>query len=382
MKNRSVSYLVVLSLLVLANCSSKTDSPTEQIISQAPTEETYELTKTQFVSSNMKLGKMEMASFHDVVKSIGMFDVPPENRVSVSSYFEGTVKDIRLLPGEKIKKGQLLFVLENPDFVQIQQDYLEAKSQLAYLKSDFERQKNLFQDNVSSQKSFLKAEADYTVTRVKVESLSKKLSLMNINPTSLTLNNIRTTINITSPIDGYVTHVDITRGSFINPTQSAVTIVDPDHLHLELNIYEKDLANVSVGQPITFRVQENNDEEYKAFVHLVNKTIDSESRTIDIHGHLADESLASKFTPGMYVEADIYSSSESKLALPQSALVEVEGKYYVLILKSSSDKGYSFVKKEVKIGDSNNDFAEILNSPDFKSDAVFLTKGAFNIITE
>lgn len=382
MKNRSVSYLVVLSLLVLANCSSKTDSPTEQIISQAPTEETYELTKTQFVSSNMKLGKMEMASFHDVVKSIGMFDVPPENRVSVSSYFEGTVKDIRLLPGEKIKKGQLLFVLENPDFVQIQQDYLEAKSQLAYLKSDFERQKNLFQDNVSSQKSFLKAEADYTVTRVKVESLSKKLSLMNINPTSLTLNNIRTTINIASPIDGYVTHVDITRGSFINPTQSAVTIVDPDHLHLELNIYEKDLANVSVGQPITFRVQENNDEEYKAFVHLVNKTIDSESRTIDIHGHLADESLASKFTPGMYVEADIYSSSESKLALPQSALVEVEGKYYVLILKSSSDKGYSFVKKEVKIGDSNNDFAEILNPQDLKSDAVFLTKGAFNIITE
>ncbi len=382
MKNRSVSYLVVLSLLVLANCSSKTDSPTEQVISQAPTEETYELTKTQFVSSNMKLGKMEMASFHDVVKSIGMFDVPPENRVSVSSYFEGTVKDIRLLPGEKIKKGQLLFVLENPDFVQIQQDYLEAKSQLAYLKSDFERQKNLFQDNVSSQKSFLKAEADYTVTRVKVESLSKKLSLMNINPTSLTLNNIRTTINITSPIDGYVTHVDITRGTFINPTQPAVTIVDPDHLHLELNIYEKDLPNVSVGQPITFRVQEDNNEEYKAFVHLVNKTIDSESRTIDIHGHLADESLASKFTPGMYVEADIYSSSESKLALPQNALVEVEGKYYVLILKSSSDKGYSFVKKEVKIGDSNNDFAEILNPQDLKSDAVFLTKGAFNIITE
>src|SRR5690606_33026367 len=114
----------------------------------------------QFQSSNMVLGKMEMGSFHEVVKANGMFDVPPENRAAVSCYFGGTVKDIRLLPGQKVKKGQVLFILENPDYVQMQQDFLEAKGQLAYLKSDYERQKNLAQDNVTSQKNYLKAESE------------------------------------------------------------------------------------------------------------------------------------------------------------------------------------------------------------------------------
>lgn len=370
-----------VAVLTIVSCSSK-NSDAIEIAAETPDETAYTLSETQFQSSGMELGKMEVKAFHDVVKANGMFGVPPKSLASVSSYYGGTVKNIELLPGERVKKGQTLFTLENPDFVQMQQDYLEAKGQLTYLKSDYERQKNLAQDNVTSQKSFLKAESDYVVTKVKVEAIGKKLALMNINPNTLTLENLQSTINIISPIDGYVTKVNVTRGSSLNPAQAAIALVNTDHLHIELNIFEKDLPRIHVGQVIHFRIQEDTGQDYEATVYLINKTIDPENRTIGIHGHLVDENLTDRFTPGMYVEATIFTTSESKAALPREAVVEWDSKFYVLVLENSTNNARTFAMKEVKPGNGNNDFIEILNAQDFNVDAEFLTKGAFNLIKD
>lgn len=383
MKNQIFNYWVVAYLLILASCSSDTETKlSDDTATESTTEDTYNLTINQFQSSNMALGKIEMGEFYEVVKVTGMFDVPPENRATVSSYFGGIVKDIRLLTGQSVKKGQVLFVLENPDYVQMQQDFLEAKGQLEYLKSDYERQKNLAQDNVTSQKNYLKAESDYTVTSVKVEALGKKLSLMNINPNTLTLQNIRTTIEVLSPISGYVTEVAVSKGTFLNPSQFAVSIINTAHLHLELNVFEKDLSKVKVGQPIRFRIQNNERNFYQATVFLINKMVDVGKRTVGVHGHLLDEKLTSIFNPGMYVEADIYTSSLSRMSLPQDALVDIDGRYYVLVLQNETNDGYAFTKKEVKAGLSNENKIEILNYQDFEENAKFLVKGAFNLIIE
>jgi cobalt-zinc-cadmium efflux system membrane fusion protein len=217
---------------------------------------------------------------------------------------------------------------------------------------------------------------------VKFESLRKKLALMGIDTNDLSMENIHTTINITSPIDGYVTSVYVTRGSFLSPSQTALTIVNTEHLHLELNIFEKDLPKVIVGQPILFKLQNNTTKEYQATVHLVNKTVDPENRTVGIHGHLSDEKMSSIFNPGMYVEADILTTSESKPALPQSALVEIDGKYYVLVLNTSSADTYSFKKQEVIPGVANNGYVDILNVQDVKNNTEILINGSFNLITE
>ncbi len=374
---------MVATIIVMSSCSSGNDqAPTDTLKSETVKENEYKLTQLQFSSSNMELGKPVIKPFHEIVKATGMFNVPPENRAAVSTYFGGTVTHIDLLPGKQVKKGQTLFSLENPDFIQIQQDYLQAKGQLAYLKSDFERQNNLVKDKVTSEKKFLKAESDYTVTRVKLESLGKKLTLMGIDPKKLTLENIRSTITIASPISGFITKVNIARGAFLAPSQTAVTIVDTNHIHLELNIFEKDLPNVKVGQSIKFSLQEDYSTIYDATVHLVNKEVDPENRTVGIHGHLSNESLSSKFNPGMYVEANIFTTSQTKTALPQEALVELDGKYFVLVLDTSSEEGFTFLKKEIKIGSSNNGYVEILDTNELNDSSEILVKGAFNLITE
>lgn len=379
----SASFLIFASLLALASCSSEPDMQmADEATAENTVEGSYELSKKQFESSGMELGQMEMKTFHEVIKANGIIDVPPEYRASVSSYFSGTVKDIKLITGQEVQKGQLLFTLENPDFVQMQQDFLEAKGQLSYLKSDYDRQKNLAEDSVSSQKKFLKAESDYTVTKVKMESIAKKLALMNIDPNSLTMENIQTTIGVNAPIGGYVTRVGIARGTFLSPSESAVDIVSTEHLHLELNVFEKDLPKIKVDQTIQFRIQEDRSQEYEAEVYMVNKTVDPVHRTIGIHGHLKDEETAAKLSPGMYIESEIYAASVSKPALPEDALVEMDGSYYVLIIEGDSDEAYSLVRKSISAGESNDGFVEILNSQDFKENTQFLIKGAFNLITE
>ena len=385
LRPRIILLSVIFLSFLLANSSCS--SPEESSLKNENTTETlengtYSVSVKQFQSSGMKLGKLEERNFHKTIKANGVIDVPPQNQASVSSYFGGNVKELQLLTGERVKKGQTLFVLENPEYAKMQQDYLAAKSQLMYLKSDYERQKNLAQDNVSSQKNFLKAETDYTITRAKVESLSKQLRLMNIDPATLSIENISTTINIKSPIEGYITEVNISRGAFVNPSQVAVTIVDTDHLHLEINVFEKDLAKIKIGQTIWFTTQNDATQKYEATVHLINKTVDEDHRTIGIHGHFVDESQAELFYPGMYVEATIYTTSQSKPSLPQDAVVELDGATEVLVLESLQNDQYVFRRTKVETGVTSDGIIEILNADDFSANAEFLVRGAFNLITE
>lgn len=305
--SQKISTLLIITIIALASCSSKDENISKEkiITAEESADNLYTITVSQFNSSKMEFGEFAMHEFHKTIKANGMFDVPPENKASVSAYFGGYVKEIHLLPGHKVKKGQVLFTLENPDYVQIQQEFLEAKGLLSYLKSDYERQKNLVQDNVTSQKNYLKAEADYTITQVKYESLKKKLRLMNINPDKLNQNNLQTVMTVLSPISGYVTNVNVTKGMYLALSDVGITIIDMDHMHLELIIFENDLAAVAIGQPIKFKTQNDSNQEYEASVFLVNKSIDPKKRTLAIHGHLKDKGNINKFTPGMYIEAEI-----------------------------------------------------------------------------
>jgi cobalt-zinc-cadmium efflux system membrane fusion protein len=168
----------------------------------------------------------------------------------------------------------------------------------------------------------------------------------------------------------------------LTPSEPAIKIVDTDHIHLELNVFERDLPALAVGQDIRFRIQESKESEYDATVYLINKVIDPEKRTVGIHGHLVDENLAKRLNPGMYVEADIYTTSDKVWSLPKDALVEIDGVFYVLVLQDRTESGYTFLKREVKTGASNDSQIEIMNTADFIENEEFLINGAFNLITE
>lgn len=370
----------VTLMLLLAACSTD-ETTTVEPESKATVSELIELTKAQFDLGEMEIGGFSQHTFKRVIKSTGSLDVPPENKSTVSAYFGGYVKTISLLQGQKVRKGEVLFTLENPEYIQVQEDFLEAKSLLSYLKADFERQKSLSTDNVSSRKTFEKAESDYRITFARYESLKRKLQLMNIEPAKITETNLRTTIAVTAPISGFVTSVLATKGMFLNPSDVALTIISTDHMHIELSIFEQDLSTVKIGQEVAFRLQ-NSPTIFSASVYLINKAIDPDKRSIKVHCHLKNETDAQQFTPGMYVEADIFTSSEKSESLPVSAVVSIENRQFVLVKKRSTKNGYLFEQKEVKVGQTVDDFVHILNAHEFDQNVEFLTNGSFNLIKE
>ncbi|WP_372793787.1 efflux RND transporter periplasmic adaptor subunit [Lutibacter sp.] len=365
------SFIFLLTIGLTASCDSSKKSENEVEISKN-IETFIEITPSQFESAKMELGKVIKQTFAESIKTNGYIDVPPSNRAKVSAIMGGYIKNAPLLIGDKVKKGQLLLTIENPDFIEIQQNYAEIHEQLTYLKSENERQKTLFDENISSEKNYLKAESTYKSTLALFKGLSQKLQLMNINPANVRLGNFTSTIGIYAPISGSVTNVYTNLGEFKNSSEVLLEIINNEHKHLELIVFEKDILNVKEEQQIIFSIPESSSKKYNAEVHLVGKSID-ENRTVKVHGHLEDEN--EPFLVGMFVEAEIITNSTDKLALPVSSILEENDNYFVLVLKSKNENAYQFEKVRIMIGTKNENWIEVKDSN--LNEKEILIKGAF-----
>ncbi|MCF6307053.1 MAG: efflux RND transporter periplasmic adaptor subunit [Flavobacteriaceae bacterium] len=372
--------VIVFSAISLYSCGNS-EKTTESEVTENQTEETgIILSKQQFEQNNMRLEPLQERPFSVVVQASGMIDVPPENKAIVNAIMGGYVKTTPLLVGDKVRKGQVLITLENPEFVTLQQEYLEINEQLNFLKSEFDRQKILFEEKITSQKKYLKAESEYKTTKAKYTGFKKQLQMLNISTKNAENGKFTSIVTIYAPISGSITKVNIAIGTFVSPAKPIMEIVNTDHLHLELSVYEKDILSLKKGQKIDFKIPEASDEVYKAEVHLIGTSI-TENRTIKVHGHLIDESQ-NNFLVGMFVEAHIITANKMKLSLPSDAIVDIDGHFYVLKLVSSDEDKRHFEQVKVEIGSSYEGFTEITNTSDFSSKDQFITKGAFSLVTE
>ncbi len=380
MKFIKIFFSFAFALALISSCnrgSANETSPKEPL--NAHGEKIVALTLEQFNTSGMKLGRLTPQLFSERVHATGMLDVPPQYKTAVSAYYGGTVKEVHLLVGQKVSQGATLFTLENPEYVQMQQDYLSAKSRLNYLRAEYERQKTLLNEKVASRKKFLKAEADYLSVLSDYNALGKKLELLNIDTQTLNAENITTFAEIKAPISGYVTEVNITRGQYLSPNEVAVSIVSNEHMHLELNVFEKDITKIRKGQPIRFRLPDNGTDYYEGEVFLVGRAVYSEDRAINVHGHFHPAKQNFPFIPGMYIEAEILVDQQQSPALPADAVVNVGEANYVLVKKSLANNTYTFAQRAVKIGRTNDGYIQILNADELANQEI-LIKGAFDLI--
>jgi membrane fusion protein, heavy metal efflux system len=375
MKKLTIYKLLAIVTIVIAS-SCKTSKKEDINTNNSVQKENYiTITNEQFSSSNMELGTLAMQPFTEGIITNGFIDVPPASKAKVSAIMEGFVKHSPLLIGDKVKKGQLLLTIENLDFIEIQQNYLEVSEKLKYLKNEYERQKTLFNEQITSEKNFLKAESDYKSAIAQSNSLEQKIRLMNVNIANVKAGKFTSIIPIYAPITGSITQVNASVGKFMNASDVILEVVNSEHKHLELVVFEKDVLKVKEGQLIKFQIPENSEKFYNAEVHLIGKSIDETKRTVKVHGHLEDES--EPFLVGMFVEAEIITNSLEKIALPVSALIEEDGNYFVLALNSKEPAYYNFEKLMVKTGLKNENWVEIIDSDNLLLNKQILIKGAF-----
>ena len=313
--------------------------------------------KEEFASLGMRLDTIGLASFPETITTNGVIEVPPNNRATINAFLGGYVKDISLLVGDRVRKGQKLLTLENLEFLELQQEYLEAGQRLTYLEAEYERQKELYEENINSKKVFMKAENEYEKIRIERQALGKKLRMIQIDPDRVSSDNLVSTTAIYSPIEGSVTKVMVNTGTHVTPDEPIMEIVNSDHLHLEIQIFEKDALAIEKGQKISFRVPEYSDQEFSAEVSLIGRSIDQD-RTVKVHAHLTDHKK-SKFIPGMFIQADITTEEKVKPALPSASFVNFEGKDCVLELVDENPSTYTFRKIEVNKGAEQGGFIEV-----------------------
>lgn len=351
-----------------------------------------EISEAQYNTLGVKLENVSPKSLSGVLKVNGFIDVPPQDLVSISTQMGGIVKSIPVLQGSVVSKGQVIAVLENQDYVQLQQDYLDSKSQHDLNSEEYKRQQTLASQNVTATKVLQQAKANYESSMAREAALRQRLKLINIDPSKLTPGAMRSTVNIYAPIGGYVTKVNTNVGKFVNPNDIMLEIVNSNNLHVELSVFERDAEKVKPGQNVRFTLT-NDSTERQATVSLVGKEINTD-KTIRVHS-IAKGSF--NFLPGTYVKAFIETGKNATPALPESAVVNFEGKKYIFILtgtanenrKDAGEKGegeptkvYRFRMAEITTGVSEGGYIAVELPSSIPANSQIVTKGAYDLLSK
>ncbi|MBZ0244596.1 MAG: efflux RND transporter periplasmic adaptor subunit, partial [Cyclobacteriaceae bacterium] len=332
-----------------------------------------------FNTAGINFGQIEEKQISGTIKVNGLLDVPPQQLANVSVPLGGFLKNSELLQGTRVKKGHRIATIENIEFVQLQQDYLEARNQLEYAKADFERQQELAKENVNAKKTLQFAKANYYNWQAKSKGFQEKLKMLNINFGALEAGNISSSIPIYAPISGYVTEVNVNIGKYVNPSDVLFEIVDTNHLHAELIVFEKDVPKLKIGQKVRFTLA-NESTERMATIFLIGRKI-STNRTIRIHCHIDKEDT--QLLPGMYLKALVEAGGALVQALPDEAIIDYQGKKYIFVNTNGNapNEGYQFRMIEIEVGSSELGYTEVMLPDDYEKDLKVVTKGAYAILS-
>ncbi|MBU1821532.1 MAG: efflux RND transporter periplasmic adaptor subunit [Bacteroidetes bacterium] len=338
------------------------------------------LTDDQYVMAGIETGKVEERNLNATVKVSGMVDVEPSSVVSVSAPFGGYLKSAGLLPGQSVRKGQVIATLENPEFIALQEQYLESSSKLTLLQQEFERQQLLRREEVNSAKTFQQVSSDLQVMKARLSALDAKLAMAGISRKGLDEGKVTGTARLYSPINGFVRTSNVNPGKYLNPTDVLFELVNRDEMHLALNVFEKDIDQVRIGQSVRFGLASEAVAERTATVFLIGQAT-AEDGSIPVHCHLA-KAAGSGLLPGMYVKAWIEKKGGVGVALPTEAVVQSGGESYVFVQIGRTEAGYTYRMVPVKTGIQEGGLTEVtLPAALVGKDALFVTKGAYAVLS-
>ncbi|UXX78446.1 efflux RND transporter periplasmic adaptor subunit [Reichenbachiella carrageenanivorans] len=354
-------------------------------------EDLVELTPAQFERAGIVMGKIEKRTIGSELKVNGMIDVPPQSNISINMPYGGFVKYTEMLPGTQVKKGQFLVSIQNPEFIQFQQSYLESLASREYLKMEYERQKSLFNEKVASGKNYQQAKSNYLSNEARLQAMKARLELIGFNPKRIAEEQVSAVVNIYSPENGSVRDVYTNIGKYVNPQDVIMDITNADDLHVELTVYENDIPKIKTGQRIRFSLANEESIWREAEIFLVGSGV-REDRSVTVHGHLKEEQ--SDLMPGMYVNAKIEIGSHEVWAVPAVSIVRFNGKHYLFTAAAAAaaaaaahnekEDNLHFDMREVTVGATEDEYTAIaLVDDSVKVETLgVVVKGAFTLLAK
>lgn len=385
----------ISSLLFIFACGEKNTAAKETTVSTKVTQQNeneVSLTQSQLNSIGIEFGTIEQKQLTASLKTNGVLKVPNQNKATVNSLYNGVIKSLRAEPGMYVKKGQVLATVANPEFIQIQSEYLNIKSKIALTELEVKRQQELNAGNAGALKNLQAAQTEMRTLQTAKATYEQQIRLMGVNPASLQNGKLISVLAITSPINGVVSHVKVQMGSYIDISTVVAEIVDNSQLHLDLYIYEKDLPKLSNKQIIHFTATNNPGKEYDAEIFSLGSSFEEGTKAVSVHAEVKADKTG--LIDGMNVTAIISLNKVTVPAIPQDAIVSVAGQDFIFILKeannqkhvdttlkesnaSAKEKEYIFERIPVVKGTTDVGFTEVNLLKEIAPDSKVVTKGAF-----
>ncbi|MCO5279784.1 MAG: efflux RND transporter periplasmic adaptor subunit [Chitinophagales bacterium] len=383
-KHILLSVLFYVGLLAMNSCGNHdahNHSNEEAAHEHSETESsTTSLSKAQMQAVGVVLGKVENKELTSTIQANGVLKVPNNSRANISSIYGGIIQSINVEIGDNVKKGQVIATIANPQFVQLQEEYLAASSKLLFAEQEHQRQNDLNKGNAGALKNLQNATAELDMLRSKQSSLKQQIILMGINPTNISSSNLKSVISVTSPLSGTVSNLYAIIGAYVDATSPIAEIVDNASLHLDLHIFEKDLPLLKIGQVIHFTLTNNPVTEYDAKIYSIGSSFESESKTISVHCDVTGNKQG--LIDGMNISAIVSLNNITQPAVPNDAIVNANNKDYVFIVKNSEktdSTNFNFERIEVVKGVSNMGYTAITFVKNIPENTTIVSKGAFFI---
>ena len=367
---RKIIYLLLA--VVIISCNSKKEVKTtekETVVEEQHSENEIHLTKNQVASTNIETGFLKKMKIRNKVAVTGTIEVPPQSKATIYAPMEAFVHKTDLLPGDKVEKGQVIAVLKHPNFIKLQYAYLKSVNDLNVAKADYERKKMLLKNDITSKKSFLDVESRYFSAQSLVSNLKSQIVLAGLNPSEIIKNGIQQFIYVKSPIEGYVVENNLNQGKFLAANTEMMEIIDTDHMHAELNVFGTDITKIKKGDDFIFQPS-GIELNYTGYIKLISQKVDEVTKTVNVHGHFEDDKNLLK--SGMFINAQILIGGKEAFAVPEEAIVELEGEKFIFVAESDVE----FIPVEITTGNTDNGFTEVKTIHDNKFDIQVVIKGA------
>jgi len=293
----------VITFLCVACSGGGEKTETTQAVPENTVQETASAGETDSVEQTEADAVTSATAVSNHTSFNGVMVLPPQHHATVTLTIGGTVHNTSLLPGMYVKKGAVIATLENPEFINLQQSYLEAHAQTEYLETEYKRQQRLSEQEAASQKRFQESKAEYLSMKSKLEAASAQLTILGLVPGDLLTNGIRPYLEVKSPLNGYITGLNINLGKYVNPGEPLCEVIDKGETLISLTAYEKDLDSLAVGDAVEFRVNGMPSETFHAEIISVGQSVDRVNRSLDVYARVKQSNP--QFRPGMYVSAQI-----------------------------------------------------------------------------
>ena len=295
------------------------------------------LSQQKFEAMGLKVDNLPTKSLTGLVEANGQLEVPPQNEAAVTAIIGANVTSIKVIEGDKVSKGSIVGYLSHPDLIKLQTDYSNAYNRMNFLNKEYDRQKRLYDAEVASGRKFQETESEYNSMKGMVKGLESQLRLFGVSLGRIRNGNVYSQVPVVSPINGYVEKVNIKVGQFVQQQTEMFEIVNTEHIHADLRVYEKDVSEVKEGQTVEFNIESLPESDLSAKIYSVGKTFEENPKAVHVHAEI--ENMQGNLFPGMYLTAKIATSKNKVTALPEEAIITENGEKYI------------FTAKKVKEGD-------------------------------